>query len=91
MAIFVNVPIRILFFFKFIYFLFLLTIGLCRLSIPTTILNRSQVAASVAKNKRALYILVWAPGANILQHEAHSYHSGCVDDQCLSPYQTRAK
>ena len=62
-----------------------------RLSKPTTILIRIQEAASVAKNKQALYILVWAPGAHILQHEGHGYHRGCVDDQYLSPYQTRAK
>ena len=51
----------------------------------------SQLVALVAKKKQALYILIWAPGAIILQHMLHVYYCGCVEDQYLSPYQTRAE
>ena len=45
----------------------------------------------VAEEKQAFYILIQAPGAHILQTMGLIYHCWCVDDQYLSPYQTRAK
>ena len=57
---------------------------------PITIPNQSQLAAFVAEKKQALYILINAPGAHILQTIGLIYHCGCVDDHYLSPYQTRA-
>ena len=62
----------------------------CGWSLPITIPNQSQLAALVAEKKQALYILIWAPGAHILQTMGLIYHCGCVDDHYLSPYQTRA-
>ena len=59
---------------------------MCKWSIPITILNHSQMVASVAKKKQALYIQIQAPGARILQHMGYVYQCGCLDYQNLPPY-----
>ena len=66
---------------------------MCGWSIPITIPNQSQVAALVAKKKRALDINIYGPlgPTYFSQHMVFIYHCGCMDHQYLSPYQTRAK
>ena len=40
--------------------------------------SRIKRLPQLSKTKQALYILVWAPGANILQQKGQSYHCGGV-------------
>ena len=49
---------------------------LCKWSNSFTTPNQSPVAVLVAKKRYALHILIWAPGAYILQHMGFIYH--CV-------------
>ena len=55
--------------------------------------TRANVAALVAKKKQGLYIHYigpWGPSYFNISG-MHIYHCGCVDDQYLSPYETRDK
>ena len=57
----------------------------CGYSMPFTILNRSLVAVLVVKKKQVI---------DISKHSSTYgayYHCECVDNQCLSPYRTKAK